>query len=176
MGEWSNIYALSSEESDAGIRGNLYALTIGINTYKSRQYRNLSGCLADVDGINEYLQAVLSVNPRNIRSLRDAEATRAAILGELESFIADHNIQRGDPILIYFAGHGSEVKSPRGWSSTKTQMLIPHDCGTKIEGEDVHGIPDRTLGCILRKMADAKGNNIVRGRTPFLQISPNSTN
>jgi len=147
-------------------------LTIGINTYKSRQYRNLSGCLADVDGINEYLQAVLSVNPRNIRSLRDAKATRAAILLELKSFITNHKIQRGNPILIYFAGHGAEAKSPRGWSSnnSKTQMLIPHDCGTKIEGEDVHGIPDRTLGWILREMADVKGNNIVRGRTPSLRI------
>ena len=173
MGEWRNIYALSSDGGDVGIRGNLYALTIGINTYESRQYRNLSGCLADADGINEYLQAVLSVSPRNIRSLRDAEATRAAILRELKSFITDHKIQHGDPILIYFAGHGAEAKSPREWSFTnsKTQMLIPYDCGTKIEGEDVHGIPDRTLGCILRKMADVKGNNIVRGRlTPLLRI------
>jgi len=119
MGEWSNIYALSSEESDAGIRGNLYALTIGINTYKSRQYRNLSGCLADVDGINDYLQTVLSVNPRNIISLRDAEATRAAIVMELKSFITNHKIQRGDPILIYFAGQ--EGKSPQGWSSNNSK-------------------------------------------------------
>jgi len=142
-------------------------LTIGINHYKSLQFRKLSGCLADADGIDEYLQAVLSVNPKNVTSLRDDKATRELILKELVSFITNPNIQRGDPILIYFAGHGAEAQSPPGWASrnSKTQMLIPYDCGTKIEGSYVHGIPDRTLGWILRKMADEKGNNIVSGRT-----------
>jgi len=138
---------------------------MGINNYKSQKYHNLSGCLADADGIDEYLQAVLSVNRKNITSLRDHEATREAILKELISFITNPNIQRNDPILIYFAGHGAEGWSPRGWDNSKTQMLIPYDCGTKIKGNDVHGIPDRTLGWILRKMADEKGNNIVSGRT-----------
>jgi hypothetical protein len=112
----------------------------------------------------------LSVPRSNIKSLRNSEATRAAILKELKSFATNPNIQHNDPILIYFAGHGAATESPAEWAPSvpsgrsKIQMLIPHDCGVKLDGEYVHGIPDRTLGWILKELADEKGNNIVRGR------------
>jgi uncharacterized caspase-like protein len=161
---------LPSDGSTA--RVNLYALTIGINEYKkSIRYPKLSGCLADADGIEHYLQMALSVPRSNIKSLRNSEATRAAILKELKSFATNPNIQRNDPILIYFAGHGAATESPTEWTPrwapsnrSKTQMLIPYDCGAEFNGEVVHGIPDRTLGWIVRGLADEKGNNIVRGR------------
>jgi len=158
------VIRLFSEGSNA--RPNLYALTIGINEYKSTQYRKLSGCLADAEGIEKYLQMALSVPRSNIKSLRNSGATRAAILEGIKAFVKNPMIQRDDPILIYFAGHGAATESPTKWTprySSKTQMLIPHDCGTEVNGKVVHGIPDRTLGWILRRLADEKGNNIVRG-------------
>ncbi|KIM37921.1 hypothetical protein M413DRAFT_13109 [Hebeloma cylindrosporum] len=141
---------MNGEESDRAVRGQLFALTIGINEYQSPQYRNLSGCLADADGINEYLQAVLSVNPRNITSLRNATATRENILLELKSFIDNPKIQHGDPILIYFSwtwggGEGASGMDYDQFQNSDTVIL--DNCfsgsGTRTSQYDLRGVQYR---------------------------------
>jgi Caspase domain len=98
-----------------------------------------------------------------IHNLRDAEATRAAIIGAFCDLRNDSRIQNGDPILIYFAGHGGECDVPAGWAAggSKIQMLIPYDFGTEINNCNVHGIPDRTVAALLDRLAKEKGDNIV---------------
>jgi hypothetical protein len=41
-------------------------------------------------------------------------------------------------------------------------MILPVDYGCKLGNDTVKGIPDRTLGWFLDKLAEKKGNNIVR--------------
>ncbi|KDR74094.1 hypothetical protein GALMADRAFT_157880 [Galerina marginata CBS 339.88] len=147
----------SSDESP-----NLFALTIGINSYRNSQYVNLKGCVSDADDVEEYLQLALAVPKAHIKSLRDGQATRESIIQAIKAFMVDSRIKEGNPILIYFAGHGAEANAPEGWPSedSKTQMLIPHDCGDAVNGKTIHGIPDRTLGWLLKQLADEKGQNI----------------
>ena len=63
--------------------------------------------------------------------------------------------------MIYFAGHGGSAKTPEGWEAggTKIQLLISCDCTSF--GEEKHGVPDRTLGALLSRLASKKGDNIV---------------
>ncbi|KAF8875733.1 caspase domain-containing protein [Gymnopilus junonius] len=140
----------------------LFALTIGINQYSNPCYRHLQGCVADTDAVDAFLLEELGVPEAQITSLRDSQATRHPIIKAIESFIVDHRIEENNPILIYFAGHGSEAKSPAGWFSedSKSQLLIPYDCGEIVEGQTIHGIPDRTFGWLLKQIADSKGHNI----------------
>ena len=107
----------------------------------------------------------MGVPNSQIRNLRDSEATRAGILHEINALITDDRIRRGDPILIFYAGHGSTALTPKRWESggPTIQLLLPHDFLCENEkGQKVHGIPDRTLGVLLEHLASAKGDNIVR--------------
>ena len=127
----------------------LFALIIGIDKYQAvkRPFLNLDGAVPDADLVQSYLQNHLGVPNSQIRNLRDSEATPAAILHEIDALTTDDRIQRGDPILIFYAGHGSK----------------PHDYLCENEkGQKVHGIPDHTLSVLLGRLAFAKGDNIVR--------------
>jgi hypothetical protein len=126
----------------------------------------LKGAVADADSVTEYLEHNLKVQKSHIRNLREAQATRAAIIAGFDAFQTNPDIKRGDPILIYYAGHGGEVAAPPGWEAGRadniTQMLIPYDYQPKPEKPKVYGIPDRTIGILISRIAKAKGDNIVR--------------
>lgn len=106
----------------------------------------------------------LNVPNSHIRNLRDEKATRAAILQAFHDLQNDCRIEKGDPILIFYAGHGGETEAPMSWEAgaSKIQMLIPHDFGTKINDRNVYGIPDRTVAALLDSLSKKKGDNIVR--------------
>lgn len=144
----------------------LFALIIGINKYKTvkRPFLNLKGAVPDADLVQSYLQKHLGVPKSQIRNLRDSEATRAAILHEINALTTDDRIQHGDPIFIFYAGHGSSAPTPKGWESEgpTIQLLLPHDFLCENEkGQKVHGIPYRSLSVLLGRLASAKGDNIV---------------
>jgi hypothetical protein len=146
---------------------SLFALIIGINLYKSRKVTTLRGAVADANAVQKYLEDELGVASSHIRNLRDAEATRSAIIQAFIDFQTDVRIQPGDPILIFYAGHGGETDVPTTWEvgGSKIQMIVPHDFYTLVNDKEVYGIPDRTIGSLLDRIAKAKGDNIV-SRSP----------
>lgn len=137
-------------------------MTIAINKYLNSSYTPLKGCIADAEDIESYLINDLLVPSSQIVRLRNEGATRDRILQALSAFKLNNNIKKGDPILIFFAGHGGETDAPPGWGS-KIQMLIPYDCEmSTVSGGCVHGIPDFEFGQHLHEISKMKGNNIVR--------------
>ena len=123
------------------------------------------GAVADADAVQDYLQKYLGVPCSQIMNLRNNEATRAAIIDGIDAFSLNDKIKEGDPILIYYAGHGGSADTPKGWkvgSSGKIELLVPYDHSSLEEGDPKHGIPDRTLGALLSHLASKKGDNIVR--------------
>jgi hypothetical protein len=144
----------------------LFALIIGINKYESPNIPNLFGAVPDADAVRDYLQKHLGVPSSQIRDFRDSEATRAAIIDGIEGFSLNDEIKKGDPILIYYAGHGGSADTPEGWeggSTGKIELLIPYDYSSSLEGGNYkHGIPDRVMKALLFHLAKEKGDNIVR--------------
>jgi Caspase domain len=142
---------------------SLFALIIGINEYASSKIFNLKGAVPDALAVKTYLEDHLRVPVSQIRLLCDADATRNAIIQEFNNFVTDERIRHGDPILVFYAGHGSEAGAPKSWEAgdDKIQMLIPHDFGTVIDGRAIQGIPDRTIGTLLSYVAEKCGDNIV---------------
>jgi hypothetical protein len=116
--------------------------------------------------MRDYLQNHLGVPSSQIVILRDSEATRAAIIDGIKAFSLNDRIKEGDPILIYYAGHGSSVNVPKGWKTGHTGkigLLIPYDHSSLLEDDSYkHGILLRTLGALLSQLAIKKGYNIVR--------------
>jgi hypothetical protein len=143
----------------------MFALIIGINEYANPTISDLRGAVADAEDVYEFLVShpALRVPKENIKILRDEEATRANIIKELKALGEDSRIQDHDPILIFYAGHGSFTAAPPKWpGGGEIQMLIPHNfsrASTKdIEGQ---GILDTQLIHILAVIAKKKSDNIV---------------
>ena len=143
---------------------SLFAIIIGINEYASPSICDLKGAVPDALAVQKYLEGDLGVPRSQICVLCDAEATRAAIIQAINNLVVDHRIHRGDPIFIYYAGYGSEVDAPRDWAAdgTKIQMLVPHDLRTNVDSRGTCGIPDRTINALLSRVAENRGDNIVR--------------
>lgn len=117
--------------------------------------------------MNQYLRESMRIPSHHIRTLRNEEATRHEILASLSGLATSADIKHDDPILIFFAGHGTEAAPPDGWPAggglkPRIQMLCPYDFVPRTtDNENSQGIPDFTLAVLLDKIARSKGNNIV---------------
>jgi hypothetical protein len=121
--------------------------------------------VADARAFEDYLQRRLQVPPDRITVLDNKLATRAAFISALRRLATDPRIQPGDPILIFYAGHGSQATAPKGWEAggpnANIQLILPYDVFCKSGRKLVAPIPDRTLGALLDKIAQEKSDNIV---------------
>ena len=151
----------------------MFALVIGIDRYESNDIKDLRGAVADARAVAAYLKNQLRIPQDHITILENASATRVAILESLLSLTNDPRIQREDPILVYFAGHGGEAAAPPGWEAggrnANIQLTMPYDVFCQSGGESIDPIPDGSLGALLDEISRNKGNNIVS-----LQIWPTS--
>ncbi|KAF8817646.1 hypothetical protein BYT27DRAFT_7271460 [Phlegmacium glaucopus] len=143
----------------ADTNNHLFALIIGINKYQDPKIRNLKGCIKDSENVCRFLTESLHVNPIHIKHLRDAEATRKAILSAFEEhLINNREILENDSIIFYFAGHGSyEAPEENSLAGHNMETICPYD---DRAGEGERGIPDRTIASLMKRLASIKGNNI----------------
>ncbi len=89
----------------------------------------MEGAVADADAIEEYLKENMGVLPSHICKLVDKDATRAQILEKFQALEDDPRIKKGNPILIYYAGHGNTAKAPKNWTTEdgNIQSILPVD-------------------------------------------------
>ncbi|MBO3743963.1 caspase family protein [Actinoplanes flavus] len=84
--------------------GDLYVLLVGVNDYGGRMTR-LDGCLNDIDAFRELLRDQVPRPMLWIRELRDADATRQAVMDGFTGHLA--RAGAGDTAVFYFCGYGS---------------------------------------------------------------------
>jgi hypothetical protein len=155
----------------------LWAIIVGIDEYPGKDHNPL-GAAVDVDRIYKYLIHDRKVPQDNAKILQNKEATRQNIISTITAhFINNDNIQRGDPLVFYFSGHGSTNIAPEGWSTSvaaldiqeelpSIECIVPYDSvGDPVDETDelpgvLPGIPDRTINALFRQVARAKGDNI----------------
>lgn len=129
---------------------------------------NLSGCVNDARSMFGFLVDRLHVPASNIVLLTDKAATRQAIISNFEEHLLyNKDILMGDTIVFFYAGHGSRLVAPTDLPSPdgKIEAICPHN--TFVPSQDsqdgcIYPIPDYTINRLLRELADAKGDNIVR--------------
>ncbi|KAF8970570.1 caspase domain-containing protein [Flammula alnicola] len=142
--------------------GSIFALIVGINTYSSERFPSLKGAVADALAFQEYLMKDLQVPGDQITLLCDEKATRSAILEGFTSLANSDGIKKGDPIFIFYAGHGAQGPSPTTWKPYGDQtieFLVPRDYDPDSEPK-IESIPDYTLAALLNRIAEKKGDNI----------------
>jgi hypothetical protein len=156
-------------EPPAGARR---ALLVGINDYtatriaatrratpRGRDWPNLSGAVNDVRALEETLVLLYGFDRRNIVTLTDQTATRAAILQTIERHLVQPAAE-GDVLFFYFAGHGSQVRNTLSEEPDKLdESLVPADsrAGTRdIRDKELQPLFNRILdrGARLTVMLD----------------------
>ncbi|KAJ7628373.1 caspase domain-containing protein [Roridomyces roridus] len=140
----------------------VFALIVGIDQYRSGEIWNLQSCVDDAKKVKRWLLKDLKVSKSHVCVLLDKHATKENIEKNfLRHLVHNENIQRGDAIVVYFAGHGSAVPAPGGWFqkgsvSGTAEVLCTYDFGS----HGVAGISDRSLQSMLGELSDVKGDNI----------------
>jgi hypothetical protein len=86
----------------------VYALLVGVNDYGA-DIESLDGCLNDVDLVHDYLRQHVEPAALAVAVLKDAEATRASIIGRFRSHLGQ--ARGGDVALFHFSGHGARWAS-----------------------------------------------------------------
>jgi hypothetical protein len=97
-----------------------HALVIGINEYSHAS--PLSYAVNDALEIKELLISDFGFPAENVSFLKDAAATKGAIIKAFFRFTRD-DIGLDDRVLLFFAGHGHTLTGSRG----EVGYLIPHD-------------------------------------------------
>ncbi|KAG8693282.1 hypothetical protein FRC08_009218, partial [Ceratobasidium sp. 394] len=140
---------------------SLHGLIIGINNYKDPKHMRLKGCVSDAASVFNYLTGDLGVSGDQVVCLIEGEATRQGILKAFWDLIHNEKIKHSDPIVIYFAGHGSRQLAPAEWYSDNgiAELILPYDIGWE-PGRYTHAIPDRTLAALIHQLHLVKGDNI----------------
>ncbi|KAK0226661.1 caspase domain-containing protein [Armillaria fumosa] len=172
----------------------VWAVIIGIDDYKMSPLR---ACVSDAEMVVKYLSDDLRVPGNHIQLLLSADIkgctvsenkppTRANIVNAILGLSTNPGIQRGDNIIIYFAGHGTTYKCDDYYGDRdgtaamlgNIEALCPMDRGpqhstvTKTADtnddessvtSDPHAVPDisdREINTILTEIARNKGNHI----------------
>jgi hypothetical protein len=117
---------------------NRRALLVGINDYTAsrlprratsieRDWPNLAGSVNDVTAMKEMLVRLYDFEERDVVTLTDQGATRQAILMALRDHLATP-AAKGDVLLFYFAGHGSQVRNTLSDERDRLdESLVPAD-------------------------------------------------
>lgn len=98
-----------------------HALLIGVGDYKNsfgKDFADLDGPAYDIESMRKVVQEQMDVRPENLRVLLDKDATKQAIVSEVERLAS--TAKRGDSVFIYFSGHGTSSK----WVDDSSQLSI----------------------------------------------------
>lgn len=136
------------------------ALLIGINQYLTNNkfvsddcpvvVPNLEGCVNDVEAMQAMIGTRFGFTEQMVTRLLNEQATRQGILNELQALI--DKSKAGDIVLIYYSGHGTEVRN--SFSREKRGMdeaLIPVDYW---KDKSFNPLRDKTLAVYFHKLVD----------------------
>ncbi|GAA3448431.1 caspase family protein [Dactylosporangium matsuzakiense] len=121
------------------------ALLIGAQTYR------LTGVGNDV----EAMAGALARRGFAVTRAEGPEAARAGILDAYERLIRD--ARAGDPVVVYFSGHGGLARPPRTAPGPKLQFLVPTDYDQSREG-DFRGVTGPELSVLLVRLTSVTRN------------------
>ncbi|KAG2017939.1 hypothetical protein CC2G_007399 [Coprinopsis cinerea AmutBmut pab1-1] len=137
----------------------MFTIIIGIYKYRPEcGFKELHGAVNDAREVYKFLVAELGVPKEQIIFLTDEQASRDNIRKAFRRLRDDKRVERDDPILVYFAGHGAEIVCTSG---ARIQAIVPQDY--KCDGPNpVPPVLDLDLAAYLNSLSGKHGNNIPR--------------
>lgn len=136
------------------------ALLVGISNYKRKgaddEWWNLNTEL-DLELLTKVLVEKFKFAPGDIVTLRDAQATKHAILGEWRKLVAQ--TAKGDVVFVHFSGHGDSIPDDNGDEiDGKDESLVPFDYASKKN--PANNIRDDEIGKLLGDLKQREPGNV----------------
>ncbi|GAA4841084.1 caspase family protein [Algivirga pacifica] len=143
--------------------GNTYAQTkrallIGINSYEHHnkengEWKNLEGAVNDATSMERILRHKYRFKKRNTKLLTTVEeTTRQGIVEAFQKLIAE--VEKGDIVLFYYAGHGARVKNSLYDEGDRThEAIVPSDGALSVHNYILDVEINRFLSIVTEKGA-----------------------
>jgi hypothetical protein len=169
------------------------ALLVGINTYQAKGqkvvapkdsdrgshgpsrwdlpvWENLEGSVDDAQAMRELLASPkFGFSAQNMHLLTEAQANRKDLLAAMQKYLVEEP-QKGDVVVFYYAGHGSQrVNTKNGRPNHLDETIVPSDANTgvfDIRNKEVARIFNRAIdkGIILTAVFDScHSGGVARG-------------
>jgi len=111
---------------------NRKALCVGINQFKNYSSSNLQGCVNDAKDMGALLKDLLGFTAGDIITLTDTQATKANILNNLKSMVADAKAGKYSYLVFSLSSHGTQVPDTSGDEPDRAdEAFCPHDLAQK---------------------------------------------
>ena len=135
------------------------ALLIGIDAY--RNVSRLVGPVNDAKAMHRFVTAEMGFEPRDVRLLLDGEATRAAILREIEEWLIG-GTRPGDEVFFYFSGHGFQQPDTSGDEPDRfDETLVPVDVAVRDDTTVSGMITDDEIAALLNRLPGRRVSVVV---------------
>ena len=142
-------------------RGKTYALLIGISRYQKVQ--SLEYADKDAALLAEFLKSPLGgVDPENIFTLSNEEATRAAIDDAVRKFVVPHAAPENS-LIFFVAGHGIYLKTEEDPQTKRTIQQDPYILTYDSNPQDANttGYPMDEFRAMIAEQAQRYGRVLV---------------
>lgn len=127
----------------------LYALLVGINTYQS-PITQLSGCVADVTAMHDFLLNRTASNPDNLKVLVNEHAHRQAVIDGIKQHLGQAGPD--DIALLYYSGHGvQEPTHPIFYPIEPDRFNEALVCYNR-RGDDTYILADKEIAILLGEL------------------------
>lgn len=141
---------MASDKADAGQK----ALLIGVGQYPHSQKSNLKGPPKDIKNMTEFLKNQWGFRREDIGILKDAKATKSAIMHALNVWLPKKT-KPGDRVVIYYSGHGGQTKDRNGDEADgKDEFVTTADIGKGGRRHVNQLVLDDEFATAMRKLSN----------------------
>ena len=123
------------------------ALFVGINKFAKYSQFTLNGCVNDAKDMAALYKDLLGFKASEMTVLTDAQATKANIMANLKSMVADAKAGKLNYLVFSLSSHGTQMNDTSGDEPDgKDEAFVPHDIAEKSGSWDpAHIISDDEL-------------------------------
>lgn len=108
------------------------AICVGINKFAQYPQFALNGCVNDAKDMAALCKDLLGFKSTQIKVLTDAQATKAAIMGQLQQAVADAKAGKLGYILFSLSSHGTQMADTTGDEPDgMDEAFVPYDIAQK---------------------------------------------
>jgi hypothetical protein len=105
---------------------------VGINVFKNLPAATLQGCVNDAHDMAALLKELLGFTDGDITTLTDGQATKANIMKNLTSMVADAKAGKYSYLVFSLSSHGTQVPDTSGDEPDRAdEAFCPHDLAQK---------------------------------------------
>ncbi|MEO8495641.1 MAG: caspase family protein, partial [Planctomycetota bacterium] len=136
--------------------GKKRALFVGINKFAKYPQFTLNGCVNDVTDMTAMYKDVLKFKPVEIKTLIDAQATKANIMSELKAMVAAAKAGTLSHLVFSLSSHGTQMDDTSGDEPDgKDEAFVPYDIAEKNgKWDPAHIICDDELHDLFQSLPD----------------------